>query len=95
MFDIMLNQESDLEIANGDFVTAKSTHQHQRILLMAQKGDIRQFPSVGVGIETFLNAERPGDILVDIRSQFERDGMKVEQLSEGATGSINVTAEYK
>lgn len=94
MDDIQLNEAFDFEISNGDLDVGESTLQNQRLLLVAQKGEFKQHPKTGVGIESYLNAENPQDMLLEIRSQFELDGMKVESLKQTSTGEINVIAHY-
>jgi hypothetical protein len=47
--DILLDDNNDLRIENGDFVVGDSTKQHQKLLLMLSKGDTRQFALDGVG----------------------------------------------
>jgi len=93
MLDIALTGSLDLMIANGDFVAAESTPQHQKLLLLAQPGDIMQYPDTGVGIQTFLNDERD-DMVTEIRSQFEKDGMKVTSLHINGS-QIEIEARYK
>ena len=92
MNDLQLNGELDLVISVGDFVSAESTSQHQKLLLLAQKGNYLQNPDRGVGVETYLNDERT-DLATEIRSEFEKDGMKVSTLQVNAT-SIEIEAPY-
>lgn len=94
MLDIQVSDDLDLMISAGDFVAAGATRQHQRSLLLAQKGDFRKHPLSGVGVEGYLNGEEMNSLLVEIRSQFELDGMNVEQLGISASGELNVIAQY-
>lgn len=93
MTDILVEDSLDLAISAGDFIAAGATRQHQRSLLLAQKGDLRQHPTSGVGVEGYLNGEETGGLLVEIRSQFELDGMRIEQLGL-SSGELNVIAQY-
>jgi hypothetical protein len=93
MIDIALTGDLDLMIANGDFTAAESTPQHQKLLLLATTGDFMQYPTSGVGIQTFLNDERD-DMMTEIRSQFEKDGMKVSSLHVNGS-KIEIDARYK
>jgi len=92
MIDLLLTDNLDLNIANGDFANGQSTMQHQHILLLAHPGDIKQFPTVGVGVESFLNDEKD-DMRTEIRSQFERDGMKVSSMKISGS-KIEIEARY-
>lgn len=93
MNDLQLNETLDLQVTSGDFLTAESTVQHQRLLLIAHAGDFRQYPRVGVGLESYLNDEKD-DIRVEIRSQFEKDGMSVSSLRLNGS-KIEIEAEYR
>ncbi len=93
--DILHDLYGDLLIANGTFVNGDATEHHQRALLMTHKGQWRQHPDVGVGIEDFLDDEGPEDMLREIRKQFVRDGMDIDLLRMEAGGKLNVKATYR
>lgn len=78
--DYLLDENDDLLIADGDFVKGESTKQHQSLLVRLKKGELRQFPKTGVGIEDFLQDENPGDAHVEIQRQLEADGMVVRDI---------------
>jgi hypothetical protein len=88
--DILLDDNNDLRIENGDFVVGDSTKQHQKLLLMLSKGDTRQFALDGVGVVDFIEDEGATDLMREIR-----DGMTVKKLSVGSDGQINVNAPYE
>lgn len=75
-----LHDTDDLKVANGDFVKGESTQQHQSLLVRLKKGELRQFPKTGVGIDDFLQDDNPGDAHVEIQKQCEADGMIVRDL---------------
>jgi hypothetical protein len=80
MIDLLLNEDgSGLQWANNDFVLGESTQQHQRLLLVSQKGDFKENPTRCVGLYTWLKDDEntPG-LLGDIKQEFEADGMKVK-----------------
>lgn len=94
MDDILLDTETlDLQIAAGDFVIGDATEQNQHLLLLANKGDYKQHPKAGVGINGFLLDEAPQDMMREIRSHFENDGMKVKKLVY-ADGKLIIDAPY-
>lgn len=82
------------KIADGDFVLSESTRQHQELLLLIEKGELRQFPLSGVGIRTQLLDENPAAVRAEIKRQFELDGMRVMSVS-GSGIKINVEAVYR
>lgn len=81
-------------IKNGDFVMGDATQQHQRRLLMAQKGEYKQHPLVGVGLRNFIDDESPDNLKREIRMQFVRDGMAVKVLQVTPSG-LNIDAVYE
>jgi hypothetical protein len=93
MKDYMLDENNDLRIENGDFVIDDSDLQHQRLLLYAEKGAYKQYPTTGVAIMTFLKDDNEADMLREIRLQFAQDGMQVDKLSY-KNGKLEVSANY-
>ena len=83
----------DLECRGGDFLVGDSTYQHQAHLLEGQEGDYKQFPMTGVGLHLFLNDEEPTDMVRKIRSQFTRDGMRIDEINAGTV--LRIRAQYK
>lgn len=95
MQDIYLDSNNDLSLKNGDFVIEASTLQHQNHIVLAQKGEYKQYPEIGVGILTELLNENPRELLNQIRRNFEYDGMQVTSLKITTNGNIAVDAVYK
>jgi hypothetical protein len=91
--DILLGDDNDLIIRDGDFAVGDSTQQHQKHLLMAEPGDYKQNPLIGIGAQSYLDDEGPGDLLRAMRKELVRDGMIVQNLSVGSDG-INIDANY-
>lgn len=93
MKDILLNSDSDLDFANGDFATGESTLQHQNLLLISSKGAWKENPTVGVGAAGFLKDEDVNGLLAEIKQEFEKDGMKVNSI-EYSNDKIKTNAHY-
>lgn len=95
MTDFKLNSQGDLAIANGDLVLTEATLQHQADIMWAEKGWWHHTPSLGVGLQSYLNdnAEAPG-LVASIRQELERDGLTVESVAIGFDG-ITINAEYR
>lgn len=75
-----LHIDDDLKIEDGDFVTGESTLQHQSLLIRLKKGELRQYPKTGVGIDDFLLDDAPGDAYGEIQKQFKADGNVIRKL---------------
>ena len=92
--DIVLNDNNDLLINNGDFVVGESTYQHQKHLLLAEKGDYKQFPTAGVASKKYLERESPDEYARAIRQEFVADGMNVTTLTILENLELSIDAEY-
>lgn len=78
--DIIL-EDGDLLIRGGDFVVDEAPEQHIEHILLARKGQYRQWPLVGVGIADYHNAP----MTTAIRTKLERE-IKLQIESDGAIG---------
>lgn len=95
MIDFLLDENFDLMIANGDFVMGDATEQNQALLLLAQKGEVRQFPDAGCGSQDWLDDDEVSDLGAEIQKQLELDGMKVKKIEVFESGKINIDAHYE
>ena len=94
MIDIKFTADGDIDFTGGDISYGESTKQHQRDLILAQKGHFKHAPEAGVGAINFLHDETPEQFLRAVRKEFARDGMKVNRLAF-AGGELKMNAEYK
>jgi hypothetical protein len=95
MNDIRLDTGGDLDFKNGDMVIDDATLRHQEHIIIANKGEFKESPEIGVGIVEALNSESPGQVLTSIKRNFEYDGMYVKTLRFTSEGNIDADAEYK
>lgn len=94
MIDYKLTHDGDLAIENGDFPLVDATENHQQHIMIAEKGEYKQYPEIGVGINSFINDENPRKILTDIKRNFKYDGMNVKKVTFTPNGNISVDASY-
>jgi phage baseplate assembly protein W len=88
--DILL-ENNDLLIINGDFVLADSEEQHIRDIIQANKGEFRENPLMGAGIQNYINA--PGNNLEAfkgaVRKSLMLDNYSINSLSiEAKDGGV-------
>lgn len=95
MQDILVDERGEFLLKDGDFYVGESTLQHQRHLLIAQKGEYKAAPEIGVGIADELNEENLKMLLIKAKENFEYDGMQVDTLEYGADGKLYVNATYE
>jgi hypothetical protein len=94
VFDIIIFDDLDLEIKDGDFVLEESTGQHINHILIANQGDYRQTPLLGADIQRLLSDEaNPNEVKADIQAELEKDGLQIEEIS--LQEKIKIIAAYK
>jgi hypothetical protein len=93
MQDLIFNE--DLEIRGGDFLLGYSDEIHQKHILLAEKGEYKQFPELGVGILNHLNSEDATALLIEAKRNFEYDRMLVSELKFTDENTLHVEAIYQ
>lgn len=84
----------DLEIEGGDLALGYSDEYHQKHILLAEKGEFKEFPELGVGIMNILNNEDAVTMLLEAKRNFEYDLMTVNELRFTDDNSLYIEAEY-
>lgn len=92
MQDFIVN--NDLEIKDGDLFIGISDEYHQKHILVAEKGEYKQFPELGVGILNLLNSENATAMLIEAKRNFEYDRMKVKELRFTDDNTLIIDAPY-
>ncbi len=93
--DFKIDEQGDVVIKNGDFATHDATMQNQELILLSHKGEWKQSPWVGVGIEDYIDDEIGVTTLhSEIQKQFELDGMQVQKISGKSVIDTIVLAHY-
>jgi hypothetical protein len=96
MTDILLDTNNDLLIVDNDFVIGESSGQHQELLLIIEKGQIKEKPDATVGVVDYINDNEIEDMKFEIRKKFEADGMDFKGIDYNeTTGDLTYDANYK
>lgn len=75
--DILIDDDADLRIENGDFVVGDSDQQHVVLLINTFAGHWKQFPTCGVGIIQYMASAGQGSVLKrSINVQLTADGYR-------------------
>lgn len=93
--DILLDENLDLKIENGDFSVGESTYQHQQCLILAEKGEFKQFPTAGVASKRYLENSDPSEYARAIRQEFIADGMDVKTIQIADDLQLTINAIYQ
>lgn len=80
MTDIKETTEGDVWFENGDLSYTESSEQHERNLLLSDKGHYKRSPDIGVGAINFVNDTTTDELLLQVRREFTKDGMKVRKV---------------
>ncbi len=95
VFDYKHN-EFDLAISGGDFVLAESTEQHLQLLLLLDKGELKQHPLLGVGIRGFILDDRSLTELEAVAcAAMEEDGVTIASFAATDWTDIVIEGEYE
>lgn len=95
MTDIVLDDQNDILIENGDFIIGDTDNQNQKLIVIANKGEFKEFPEVGVGIQNMLSDDDPTDVLIEIKRQLEYDGMQIDDVSLTQDGKLIIDGKYQ
>lgn len=93
MEDYKQTENCDLDFTDGDLVIVESTEQHQRDILLTDKGHARNKPEAGVGAQNYLSDSDPDNFLREVRKELAGDGMKVSKVILHGK-DVEIDAEY-
>jgi hypothetical protein len=95
MTELLLDENGDLATQDGDFVTGFSDNQHQEHILIATKGEYKEFPELGVGIVQMLCDDDWMNVLIEAKKNLEYDGMKINNVKFEENGNLTIDGYYK
>ncbi|MEI7487102.1 MAG: hypothetical protein WCJ72_06770 [Chryseobacterium sp.] len=93
MKDLLLTEDYDLQIKNGDFVIGDSQEQSVELLLLAKQGEYKANPEAGCDILSAKNGTIGRFLDREIRVQFAADGFQLDNLNLTEKG-IDVSGRY-
>jgi len=93
-FDIKIDIKKGLDgkITSG-LEVGDILRQNQALILVMHKGELKENPSVGVGISDIINDHQLDKWRAEIREQLEMDGQKVNSVKLDNYG-LTIEAEY-
>ena len=68
-------------------------HQNQAIILTMRKGDLKENPSIGVGLPDMVLEHNLMAVRSEIRQQLEMDGQRVNSISV-TSAAVQIDANY-
>lgn len=94
MNDIIIGANGDLSFKIGDLEIGYSDNQHQEHILLANKGEFREFPELGVGIIQMLDDDDYLPVLIEAKKNLEYDGMRINNIKFEENGNLNIDGSY-
>lgn len=101
---ILLGDDGDLlvqvvrdatgKITDG-IVIGDVTGQNQNTILLAEKGDIKNAPLLGVGIASYIDDESPSELLREVRINLCADGQTVRKCGFNELGKLIIVGGYE
>lgn len=79
--DLQVDTERDaLGLIAQGLGIGNTTYQNQAIILLAAKGELKEYPTLGVGISDMVNDHEAAGWTREIALQLEADGMTVNSV---------------
>lgn len=93
-YDLQVKVEKDKfgKVVSG-LVVGDILHQNQALLLSIRKGELKENPSIGVGLQDMLLEHNLMDIRNEIRQQLEMDGQRVNDVKV-TSSKVIIDANY-
>jgi hypothetical protein len=92
---VLLDQDGDIMVRNRSIVIGDTTLQNQYLILLAQKGEFKEYPTLGVGISDILGDDNVLEWKKRIREEFAKDDLKANKVDINLqTGELEINAKY-
>lgn len=92
--DIDLTEDLDLNIVIGDFKVSESDQNHIINICKVNVGGYKQFPLLGVGIDSYVGSVGQQQLLKrSISVQLESDGFKINEIKIKEGDNYYIDAE--
>ncbi len=90
---ILLNAEGDILIQNGHIAIGDTTYQNIYLILTMHKGELKEYPTLGLGISDVIADDDTDYWNYAIRKELQKDEIKVNKL-EIHNNNILIDAKY-
>lgn len=92
--DVLLDQDFDLQIEDGDFIIGNDLEQRCCCILNASAGHYRQWPIIGGNVRAYLNGPFGQQSLQQIQLHLEADLIKAKSILFNG-GELQIDANSK
>ena len=91
--DILIDENYDIRFSGADLAIGDSTLQNKALLMKCHKGELKEHPYTGAGIDDMVNDDDTSFWRHRLREERRRDGMTVRKIDIKGE-KLNVVAEY-
>ena len=93
MKDILITEDFDLDIVNGDLAVGSSQAQQPQLLLNTSPGEWPNAPTTGIGIARYIESADQASLARRIQTELTADGMQVNRINIDGS-NIKIEASY-
>lgn len=90
MDDMILDSGNSMTIYNGDFVVDESIDQNIKLICEYDKGWLKQFPKLGIGMESMINGVLDSRLKNKIQAELKLDGIKIKEIYTDVDGNVKI-----
>jgi len=77
---LLMDVNGDLAVSSGEMVVGNTTYQNEYIILKSQRGEIKEYPLMGVGIDDIVNDHDEVGWKMKIKEHLAMDDIKVAKI---------------
>ncbi|MBS2100713.1 hypothetical protein [Carboxylicivirga linearis] len=95
--DFLLNDDKEFATEDGDFITGESDDQHVELLLVLHKGELKENPTIGVGLSNFIGKQTTSkaNMKREIKVGLQADNYKVKTIDIEDNGHFDLDYELE
>lgn len=94
-YGIQIGQNGDLSVSASGALLGDTMAQNEYIILMSQKGDIKERPLMGAGISDMVGSHETASMKRQIRDALKEDGMTVSAIDMDGGTIKRLEASYR
>lgn len=90
---IQIGSAYDLLVENGSTQIGDVQPQNQALIVVSNPGEWKQHPELGVGIESWVLDDNPGNLRAEVKRHLKSDDFKVDWVTL-ENGELRIGAKY-
>jgi hypothetical protein len=90
---IQIGSDYDILVENGSTRIGDVQPQNQALIVVSNPGEWKQHPEMGVGIESWVLDDNPGNLRAEVKRHLKSDDFKVDRVTL-ENGELRIGAKY-